>query len=284
MTNKKLLSKLQDILKSAKIEEYEFEATCIFEDCTGIKRSRFLLVKDEIPDKETAQKAIEIARKRADERYPLQYLLGVWEFYDCEFKVGEGVLIPRPDTETVIEVLRQDLSVMSELRIADLCSGSGCIGIVLAKKFKNSEVIAVEKSEDALKYLYENIKRNEVPLKVFAGDVCDEKFIAENFTEKFEVIVSNPPYLTEIEMGELETEVKFEPEMALLGGADGLYFYREITALWKDKLNENGILCYEIGYKQSEDVEKILRNAGFSNVRTVKDLGGNDRVVIGSLK
>ncbi len=282
---------IKNRLKSAEIEDFEFESFCIFEHVTKINRTKFMLRRDDDCDENNVNFAIKIAEKRASLRYPLQYLLGSWEFYGYEFSVGEGVLIPRADTETVIEVITQSYKNREEkLRIIDLCAGSGAISITLAKLYPNAEVFAVEKSGEAFSYLADNVRANEVSVKLIRGDVFDAK-VMDNFLSdrenleynKVDIIVSNPPYLTAKEMGELQTEVSFEPALALDGGFDGLSFYRGISSLWKEILKNGGKLCYEIGNTQAVEVENIMKNAGFSEIEMTKDLGGNDRVLIGSL-
>ncbi|MBP0960372.1 MAG: peptide chain release factor N(5)-glutamine methyltransferase [Oscillospiraceae bacterium] len=219
------------------------------------------------------EKTEELCLKRKS-GYPLQYLIGEWDFFGRTFKVGEGVLIPRADTETAIEVA---LSLPIEKKIiTDLCSGSGCIAITMREEI-GADVYAVEKSEDAIKYLKENIKLNNSEINLIEGDVLSEK--TKNKVPLSDIIISNPPYLTKEDMEVLQKEVTFEPSMALLGGDDGLYFYREITSFYKDKIRENGFIIYEIGMGQEEDVKQILLSNGFCDVKYQKDLGNIIRVV-----
>ncbi len=219
------------------------------------------------------EKTEELCLKRKS-GYPLQYLIGEWDFFGRTFKVGEGVLIPRADTETAIEVV---LSLPIEKKtITDLCSGSGCIAITLREE-TGAETYAVEKSEDAIKFLRENITLNNSEINLIEGDVLSEE--TKNKVPLSDIIISNPPYLTKEDMSVLQKEVTFEPTMALKGGDDGLYFYREITSLWKDKIRENGFIVYEIGMGQEEDVKQILLSNGFCDVKYQKDLGNIIRVV-----
>ncbi len=210
---------------------------------------------------------------RRQQNEPLQYILGEWEFYGLPFKVGEGVLIPRPDTETLVSAVLK-LGVYGK-KVFDLCAGSGCIGITLTKLGK-AEVTMFEKSPKALKYLKENIQLNGVTAKEKECDV-----LREVATEKADFIVSNPPYIATEVIDTLSAEVKKEPRMALDGGEDGLLFYRHITKEWKRVLNDGGYLVFEIGFDQAEAVMKILTDEGFSCVQCIKDLCSNDRVVMG---
>ncbi len=210
--------------------------------------------------------------------YPLQYLVGDWDFYGCNFKVGEGVLIPRQDTECLAELAEGFLKKRSSdrRRVLDLCAGSGCIGIVLAR-FCEARVTCVEKSEAAFSYLIQNIKLNGVEGLVNAVRAD----IFENIPEvehEYDVIVSNPPYLTAAEMDSLQREVSFEPEVALYGGRDGLEFYRQIPERYLSRLAEGGLLALEIGYKQAADVAAIFKANGLEP-RFQKDLCGVNRVI-----
>ncbi len=206
--------------------------------------------------------------------YPLQYLIGEWDFFGRTFKVGEGVLIPRADTETAIEVA---LSLDTEKKvITDLCSGSGCIAITMREE-TGAEVFAVEKSDKAIRYLKENITLNNSSVNLIEGDVLS--YETKNKVPLSDMIICNPPYLTKEDMNSLQKEVTFEPSMALSGGDDGLYFYREITSFYKDKIRENGFIIYEIGMGQEEDVKEILLSNGFCDVKYQKDLGNIIRVV-----
>lgn len=219
------------------------------------------------------EKTEELCLKRKS-GYPLQYLIGEWDFFGRTFKVGEGVLIPRADTETAIEV---SLSLPIEKKvITDLCSGSGCIAITMREE-TGADVYAVEKSENAIKYLKENITLNNSEINLIGGDVLSEE--TKNRVPISDIIISNPPYLTKDDMNSLQKEVTFEPSMALSGGDDGLYFYREITSFYKDKIRENGFIVYEIGMGQEEDVRKILLSNGFCDVKYQKDLSNIIRVV-----
>ena len=201
----------------------------------------------------------------------MQYILGEWEFYGLPVKVGEGVLIPRQDTETLVETVIRKNRTESPV-IIDLCSGSGCIALALERELKASEVYAVEKSESAADYLRRNIALNSSNVKLTAGD-CLENALIESLP-KADIIVCNPPYLTAQDMKELQREVTFEPESALFGGEDGLIFYRSIAARWKASLRPGGWLICEFGMGQHTDIENILASEGFVNIQLKRDAAG----------
>ena len=287
MVISELRKKIADTLRDAGKEDYRFEADQIVCDILDMNKTALITHPGDEADPQKAAEATETAEKRAS-GYPLQYLLGKWDFYGCTFKVGEGVLIPRPDTEILVDTVREKLKGTKAPRIADLCSGSGCIAIALKKNIPDADITAVELSEKALPYLIENARANDAVIRYIHGDVMNgallDKFSDEAHSGNFikcDCIVSNPPYLTGEEMADLQAEVQYEPAMALDGGRDGLKFYRVIACLWKEILKEGGIMAFEIGYRQGEQVSEIMRKSGFSDIEVIKDLGGNDRVVCG---
>lgn len=210
---------------------------------------------------------------------PLQYLIGEWEFYGLPFKVGRGVLIPRQDTETIVDTVLKKMKGKKDIIFADLCSGSGCIALAVEKHLSCREIYCVEKSAEAAGYLRENISLNNSHAKAVEGDILDSK-IVESIPE-CDLITANPPYLTQNDMNSLQKEVRFEPETALFGGSDGLDFYRNIIRLWKSRLKENGMIAFEIGMGQEDEVMKMLVQHGFVNVRCTADLCGVNRCVFG---
>lgn len=253
-----------------------FEAKIILKSILNISEHNFIL-NDKQVTSEDLVKINEIIKKR-NKRYPLQYLLGKWEFYGLDFYVGEGVLIPRADTEILCEETLNILKECDNKKIIDLCSGSGCIAIVIDKitNHKN-KIYALEKSEKALKYLKKNKDLNNSNINILHDDVINPATKKCNF----DIIVSNPPYLSVEDMTKLQEEVSFEPKMALYAEHNGYYFYENITDIWYDRLNKNGYLIYEVGINQSDTVSQIMSNKGFTNIRKVCDLNGIERVVIG---
>lgn len=272
----KLYKECIKILDDAGVSDSEFDTLCIFQDLLNDRNPLFM--PNESVNSETAEKIYALVSERS-KGYPLQYLLGEWDFWKYRFKVGKGVLIPRPDTEILIENVL-DICRNNDLKspkILDLCSGSGCIAITLSKEIPHSQLYAVENSDTAFEYLEENIRFNNANVKAIKADVLMFE-IAEKFRD-FDIITSNPPYLTAEEMQDLQKEVQEEPESALFGGDDGLDFYRAITKIWGKCLKTGGYICYEFGMGQHEAVSGILKSNDFININLKKDTGGIIRTV-----
>lgn len=277
VTAPELYFHIKKTFENNRIESPQFEAMCVAEHIFQKKLGALLLEKPVATD-EQLKFAYNIAYRRISGE-PLQYLLGKWEFFGLPFYVGPGVLIPRQDTETLVETAIELSRNFNKPKIIDLCSGSGCIACAVSFHVKDANVYALEKSERAIGYLNKNIELNESKITVIQADVFKPKAVLEY--GKFDIIVCNPPYLTAKDMDSLQTEVTFEPTEALFGGNDGLNFYRKITELWKNLLNDGGILAYEIGMGQENDVSDIMIKNGFTNILFVKDLSGITRVVKG---
>lgn len=275
-----VLSNAKRLLSAHDVENSDFEAVCMLEKAFGVKyrSTQYEKIKNEQPDESASEVFCEMLRRRT-EGEPLQYILGEWQFFGLPFYVGKGVLIPRQDTETLVEVVLEKLGDKKNLAVADLCAGSGCIGITLDKKLSCKSVACLELSKQAFRYLEKNISLNNSAVKAYERDVLSE-MVANEFSE-LDLVVSNPPYLTKGDMENLQQEVSFEPQMALFGGEDGLDFYRDITRVWKYSLKPGGMLAFEIGINQETDVSSILIQHGFENVRFVKDYCGVYRVVYG---
>lgn len=288
MVISELYSRARKMLADGDIADSVFDATCIMEDALGMTKAELVMRGSDIVTEETAERVIGQCEKRLT-GYPLQYILGEWEFYGCRIKVGEGVLIPRADTETLVDCVLEHMkrNDLTAPRIADLCSGSGCIAIALKKYIPDADITAVELSVKATEYLVENARSNGTELRYIRGDVMNgglfSYFMKDNEPQLLDCIVSNPPYLTASEMEELQREVAFEPSEALDGGNDGLKFYRVIACLWRELLKDGGLMAFEIGEQQAADVTVIMEKSGFCDIRVIKDLGGNDRVVCGVL-
>lgn len=263
-------------LNEHEIDDAEFDVMCIFQDVLK-ERNPLFKPNDEV-DSSHIYKIYNDIEHRC-EGNPLQYVLGEWDFWKYTFRVGKGVLIPRPDTETLIENVLDIVKKnnMKSPKILDLCSGSGCIAITLEKEIPQSVVYAVEKSDEAFEYLEENIQFNNSDVTAIKADVL----ISENADKfrNFDIIVSNPPYLTAEEMQDLQKEVQAEPESALFGGTDGLDFYRSITKIWKNSLKTGGYICYEFGMNQHDAVADILKAYNFININFTEDTGGIIRTV-----
>ena len=244
----------------------------------GLKKIDLILKSDEKILEDEILKIEELIKKRK-EGIPLQYLVGNQEFMGMNFIVTENVLIPRQDTEILVEEIISRFKEESNLKILDIGTGSGAISISLAKLLKRPTIVSLDISKEALMVAKLNAKKNEVEEKI----TFIESDLFENLTtvESFDIIVSNPPYIPSKDILELQREVKdYEPMLALDGGEDGLEYYREITKKSVDYLKKDGLLAYEIGYDQGIDVLKILKN-DFHHIEIIKDLQKHDRVVLG---
>ena len=228
MVRQDLYRHCTSVMESADIPDSDFDTLCIFQDVLKDKMPLLLPYMNVEAEKEAI--ILEMVERRIS-GMPLQYILGEWEFWGLPIKVGEGVLIPRPDTETLIEDILEIVrkTGMKSPKIADLCSGSGCIALALKSEIPSAEVYAVELSEKALVDLKQNVELNKSDINIIKGDVLSPK-TSEMLTE-LDIIASNPPYLTAQDMAELQIEVQKEPETALFGGNDGLDFYRAMTPL-----------------------------------------------------
>ena len=273
MKVKEVFDKITELFERAGVDSPAFEASVMLEDLLGFGRQPEVFKKDTVLSPEQEEKIFSAAEKR-EGGYPLQYIIGNWEFFGRKFFVGEGVLIPRPETELLCETVLKYFSRSMPPKIVDLCSGSGCIAITLAKEISGSEVTAVELYDGAFGYLEHNNAFHGNCVRTLRRDAL-EPF------ETFDCVVSNPPYITGEEMKELQTEVTHEPETALFGGADGLDFYRAIAKNWYAHISSGGIIAFEIGDTQGESVLGILEENGYKNCGVLKDYEGRDRVVTG---
>lgn len=270
----------KQFLEDFGIENAQYDATELLLLVMGISRTQYLINSmDKIDSGKLAEYA-ELINKRA-EHIPLQHITGIVNFYGREYKVNANVLIPRQDTEILVEEVMKLTN--SESRVLDMCTGSGCIIISLAAAGHTAEyeygAVGVDISDKAIEVAEYNSKLNGVSYVEF---VKSNMFAELRDTGvKFDVIVSNPPYIPTKDIRELSDEVKLhDPLLALDGDEDGLKFYRAITRNAVNYLNNGGYLCYEIGYNQAHDVSDILVSCGYNDIRVVKDLAGLDRVVI----
>ncbi|MBR4282727.1 MAG: peptide chain release factor N(5)-glutamine methyltransferase, partial [Clostridia bacterium] len=262
----------------------EYETALLIEHYFDVSRAKLLSMgKDISPDEKDVAFYKEGIEKRKNGE-PLQYILGCWDFYGLTFRVGRGVLIPRADTETLVEEAVEYLKKIHKenpkksLKVLDLCSGSGCIAISVAKECPFVDVTAVELNDIPLSYLLENIALNDAKnVSAIKGDVLNDhqKFGC------FDLILSNPPYIPTKDIEGLSKEVKNEPFEALDGGDDGLIFYRVLGENWAEHLEYNGALMVEIGIGQETDVENLFKEK-LINVYSKKDLNGIYRVVVGT--
>lgn len=235
----------------------------------------YMHIDEEMP--EDAQHEFDGLIRKRSERVPLQYITGEQEFMGLKFRVNSSVLIPRQDTETLVE---EALKVAKPgIKIMDMCTGSGCVLISILKNVHDAEGYGYDISKQAINVAKENAKINEVAA-IFERSNLFEDVV----DEKFDMIVSNPPYIRSGEIDGLMPEVScFEPREALDGKEDGLYFYRQMIGQCSNRLTAEGYLLFEIGYDQGEEVSSMMREHGFKEVSVIKDLTGNDRVVRGHL-
>ena len=252
-----------------------FDADLLIEAACGIPRRRFVQMADTQVDDKAANALI----SRRIDGEPTQYILGEWEFYGLPFYVGEGVLIPRQDTEVLVERALSLIADVREPRVLDLCSGSGCIAVAIADKRRDASVTAVELYSGATDYLSRNIARNGVSVEIRQCDVL----CAPDGFGTYDLIVSNPPYINADDMRTLPPEVAREPHTALYGGADGLRFYRAIAENWLPLLAHSGSAAVEIGYDQAQSVSEIFLSHGMT-AQLEKDYAGIDRVIYGTVK
>lgn len=266
---------LTALLEENGIADAEFDARCIIEQIAG-RQLEFVQI---LTDEQTAA-ARDMANRRITGE-PLQYILGEWEFFGMRMFVGEGVLIPRPDTEVLVETVLDWCKNRQKLRILDLCTGSGCIALALQKHLPGAEVHALDLSEAALSYARRNADYHKLPVIFHQGDVLDANLAGT--LGKFDVIVSNPPYLTSDEMAQLQPEIQHEPASALAAGEDGMRFYCGITQNWKHSLHPGGLLAYEIGEQQGKMTADLLELYGFAGIQVIQDYAHHDRVVTGQI-
>ena len=269
-------------LKGMGVEQAQLEARELL--CLASGKSREELLRDlplYAPDGPAARFRELMARRLAGE--PVAYLIGEWEFYGLTLEVTRDVLIPRPDTETVVERGILSLRDLPDgARVLDLCAGSGCIGLAIAENCLNAHVILAEWSEDALRVARQNILRCGLSQQVSAAQV-DALEPPPRLLRDFDLILCNPPYIPTLEVARLDPSVRdYEPRLALDGGEDGLKFYRAVAKKWKTALKPGGRLIFEVGYDQAIAVKRILAQNGYESIQTTMDPGMHWRVVEGS--
>lgn len=280
MTFSELYSYSKNILLQSGNDSGSFDSLCLMKKFFDIDRLSLSIRKDETPDKHLEDEFITAVKKRAS-GYPLQYILGKWEFMDSEFYVGEGVLIPRDDTEVVVNACINALKNTDRPVVIDLCSGSGAIAVTVAKAYPDSTVYALELSDKAFSYLEKNIEHNNIKNIITIKDDIFTSY--DKFSDGFfDAIISNPPYIQTDVIKILQTEVQSEPVTALDGGSDGLDFYRVISEKWISKLKVGGTLSLEIGEEQGIAVSALLKDNKISDIEVIKDIQNLDRVIFGT--
>ena len=262
-------------LKENNIEDASLKAKMLLSEILEMKKEYLIVHEEEILDEPDINTFFEKIDRLVNNE-PIQYILNRQDFMGLNLYVDSNVLIPQPDTEILVEEVIALANEKENLKILDMCTGSGAIAISLAKYIKNSNVYATDISENALEIAKDNSLKNITDITFIHSDVFEN--VKEN---EFDFIVSNPPYIETDVIKTLSKEVQNEPHIALDGGEDGLYFYRKISKEAFDFLKQDGYLAFEIGYNQREAVENLLRENGYKKIYSKKDLGGNDRIVIG---
>ena len=273
MTIKELLEFGIKELNNYDIKDSRLKAKILLAFYLDVKKE-FLISHDDMEVDENVKYNFINGIEKLKKNFPIQYITNYQEFMKLKLYVDENFLIPRDDTEILVQEVLDKSN--SKDKILDLCTGSGAIGVSIKKYKSDAKVYASDISLNALNVAKKNAEINNVDIIFLNSNLF------ENIKEyNFDIIVSNPPYISKKEMAELELQVKKEPEIALYGGIDGLDFYKKIISEAKKYLKINGFLMVEIGYNQKENVEKIFHDNGYSNVVSKKDLYGNDRIVIG---
>lgn len=282
MTIGEALSIAYNTLKVENIDTYILDSQLLIQKV--LKKDKLFIILNrnlEISSKDQ-EEFFKLIKLRKD-KMPVKYILGECEFMGLNFNVKEGVLIPRSDTEVLVEEVIKEIKENGYNNVCDVCCGSGAIGISIGKYIKKTIIDCYDISDIAIEVTKNNINKFQLNDKVYVykSDLLDE---AKRQNKMYDVIVSNPPYIKEEVIPTLMKDVKeYEPYIALCGGKDGLYFYNKITKNSLDFLNRGGLLAFEIGYDQGKEVKNILIENGFSNIKVIKDLAGLDRVVMGRL-
>ena len=294
-----ILREATEFLKRSGIEDAERDAEIILTHCLGIDRVTLYRDNPVVSEKQAEQ--IDKFLTRRSKREPLQYIIGYIEFYGLKIKIGKGVLIPRPETEVLVEeaiktVTSYKLQVTSKdkdsslithyplLNILDLCTGSGCVALALAREFHDAHVYGTDTSRIAIRNAKKNAELNSITNVTFLkGNLFEpiKKQLSSHASHiTFDLIVSNPPYVRIDEIKDLQPEIKdWEPVEALNGGEDGLDYYRMIIPEAKNYLKEGGHLLFEIGASQADSVRKMVKDAGFTDVLLIKDYAGIERIL-----
>ena len=281
MTIRELLSEGLAKLKQAKVSEPELSARYLLEHVLQLSHIEMQLSLDKDITASQADDFYDLINKRC-QSVPVQYLIGEVEFYDLKLKVDTRVLIPRPETEELVDYLLKEIKDISGLRLLDIGAGSGNIAIALATNLREASVTTVDISSEALELARENAALNNVADKI--NFICDDVF-SDNFwakQEPFDIIISNPPYVDSAEFDDLQPEVRlYEPQIALVSPGDVLAFYKAISSRAKSALKKGGLLYFEIGMGQSSEIKNIIEsNLPDANVEIVNDMAGKDRIVI----
>ena len=281
MTVFELYKKITEIFDREKIEDVSLDARLLVEYACNINHGEFLFKRDREADETEIEKVMSYSERRISGE-PVQYITGKWEFLDMEFSVGEGVLIPRPETEELVMYAAEKIKKMKKAVVFDLCSGSGCIGLSIKNLVPDADVYMIEKSDDALRFLEKNridlgFGNNTVLVQ---GDILNG-YEGFSFLPKPDVIISNPPYIKTEEIDTLQKEVRKEPHMALDGGEDGYVFYRCLSEKWLPFVNEGGFIAVECGENQAVKIASMFSKHS-KETEIIKDFNNTERMVYAS--
>lgn len=263
------LSDAVKLLADAGIEDARYEARELFMYFGGYKKHELILSDPDC----TADDLISAINKRVL-RVPLQYIIGSVGFYNEEYEVSDACLIPRQDTEILVDYAVKNIP--DGERFLDACTGSGCVGISTLKNTVGTTALLVDLSLDALKIAKRNAEKNGV---LDRAEFCSADLLSEIADGEYFAVLSNPPYVTESAYESLEREIYYEPKMAFVGGRDGLDFYRRLTSVYKSRIKAKGFIAYEIGYDQGQALREIAESENMT-CEIIKDLSGNDRVAV----
>lgn len=279
MTYQQAYQQGKNLLQRGGVESPAFDTVCLFQRAFGMGRQSLLLRGEEEAPPTQAKEFFRMVEERRSRR-PLQYILGEWEFFGMRLAVGEGVLIPREETELLVYTAAELLGGHPAPLVADLCAGTGAVGLGLSHLRVDARVVCVEWYEQAFSYLEKNLSSyGEGRISAVQADITKADAAPE--LRSLNAVISNPPYIDSAELPQLQKEVQAEPPTALDGGSDGLDFYRAIADFWLPRLKPGGIAAVEIGETQAEQVRALLSRAGLTHVQVHQDFNGFDRVVSG---
>ena len=276
MTVHALDNLIKGILTRAGVDNPDGDSREILAAVLEVGPSGLFALRDTDADDDVREKAVHMAQRRASGE-PIQYVIGSWSFMGREYRVGKGVLIPRDDTEVVTQAALRLISSVEKPVIADLCSGSGIIAVTLERELTDPVVYAVEKSETAYAYLRENARLNDSDVKTVLSDLKD--CVTDFEDGSLDLLVSNPPYIRSDEIAGLQSEVQYEPRLALDGGESGYDFYDMIITLWSRKLKSGGVIALEIGEGQFDHISDLLKRSGYTDIKGYKDIQDITRAI-----
>ncbi|NLT14381.1 MAG: peptide chain release factor N(5)-glutamine methyltransferase [Clostridiales bacterium] len=270
-------------LREAGIEAFDLEARLIAVAVSGKTKEQFMRDRHLYVPDDSFENAAEDLLQRRISGEPIAYILGEWEFFGLPVNVNHHVLIPRVDTEVLVDAVRDVFrDNLDGIRVLDMCAGTGCVGLAIAANLPFCRVLLADKSQEALKISRSNTMKNNLTRRVTSIEL-DALEAPPMLLGLFDIIVCNPPYIPTDDLKELDPSVReFEPAMALDGGPDGLRFYRSIVSEWKSVLKDKGLMAFECGVGQADSVQSILEQNGFTDIKTYKDSLNIDRVIIGT--